>query len=271
MLPRSVILVALGGLPLLCLPACFETRGSAWMQEPLAPDDPPRSPQSAAQAPSPHRPRPAAPAPSAAATGDSEPADSRASSGRLVGVFRNTYYSFPDEQEYSGEQTTIFDAACKPIASVPKAFHDKLCVQGSGRLADMRTVSFARRGCDCAAVCPRSSQKICYEALDRSRFPWGRGATGGPITPFHTIAVDSSVIPLGTHVFIPAFAGVSTPDGRTHDGCFVAEDRGLKVVGQSVDVFTGSESATAQWNRQVATGVGVEIYVQDPRCSASTP
>ncbi len=270
---RSATTVALL-LTTACLPACFETRGSAWMREPLLPDDPPssESPAHAAAARSPSTPA-ATPPPRptlASADDDAQVAASARSTGRLLGIFHNTYYSFPDEAEYSGEKTTIFDARCKPIASVPKAFHDRLCVQGSGRLADHRTVSFAKRGCDCAAVCPRSSQKICYEALDPARFPWGRGATGAPITPFRTIAVDTSVIPLGTHVFIPAFVGIPIPGGGIHDGCFVAQDRGLKVVGQSIDVYTGSESATAAWNQQVGTGTGLEVYVEDQRCGAST-
>jgi 3D (Asp-Asp-Asp) domain-containing protein len=189
--------------------------------------------------------------------------------GRLLGEFRNTYYSFPNEAEYSGAKTTVFDASCKPIAEVPTTFHDMLCVQGSGRLASQRTVSFAKRNCECAALCPRSGQKICYEALDPARFPWGRGAMGKPITPFRTIAVDDKVIPLGTAVFIPAYVAQPLPDGRVHDGCFRAEDRGLKVVGHSVDVFTGGEADTHSWNQLVPTGQGVEIYAEHPRCDAT--
>lgn len=188
--------------------------------------------------------------------------------GRSLGVFHNTYYSFPNEAEYDGAKTTIFDATCKPIAEVPKAFHDKLCVQGSGRLASNRTVSFAKRNCECAALCPRSGQKICYEALDPAAFPWGRGATGKAITPFRTIAVDSKVIALGTPVFIPAYTSQPMPDGSVHDGCFLAEDRGLKVVGHRVDVFTGGEAATHDWNQRVPTAQGVEIFMGHPRCDA---
>jgi 3D (Asp-Asp-Asp) domain-containing protein len=273
---RSPVVVPLGVLFVLlatCSSACFETRGTAWMQEPLAPDDHPPPEVSDPASPAPtaqHARRRTRPAPEPLRADDdrTESEDVR-SAGRLLGVFHNTYYSFPDQSDYAkGDDVTIFDAACKPIATVPREFHDKLCVQGSGRLADRRTVSFAKRGCDCAAVCPRSAQKICYEALDPARFPWGRGATGGPITPFRTIAVDSSIVPLGTPVFIPAFVGLAIPGGGLHDGCFVAQDRGLRVVGRSVDVYTGSESATAAWNRLVGTGTGVELYVDDPRCAA---
>ncbi len=256
------------------LPSCVETSGSAWMREPLtAEDDPPpmvtepRSKGSGTRkdtrtqtigAPEERRER-----------ADGEPGSSGARvAGRLIGVFRNTYYSFPNEAEYSGAKATVFDASCKPIAEVPKAFHDKLCVQGSGRLASARTVSFAKRDCACASVCPRSGQKICYEALSPTQFPFGRGALGKPITPFRTIAVDDKVIPLGTAVFIPAYVSQPMPDGTLHDGCFRAEDRGLKVVGHSVDVFTGGEADTQEWNQLVPTGQGVEIYADHPHCDA---
>ena len=189
-------------------------------------------------------------------------------SGRSVGVFRNTYYSFPSEADYDGAKTTVFDANCDPIADVPQTFHDAVCVQGSGRLASAQTISFAKRDCACASVCPRSDQRICYEALSRSHFPWGRGALGRPITPFRTVAVDDSVIPLNTVVFVPAYVGLPVSDGTVHDGCFVAEDRGSGVVGQSVDVFVGSEADLQTWNRLVPTGSGVEVFVDADRCDA---
>ena len=95
-------------------------------------------------------------------------------------------------------------------ASVPRSS----LRQGSGRLETGATVSFAKRGCGCAAVCPRTSQQICFERLDPARFPHGRGATGHAITPLRSIAVDSSVIPLGTAVHIPELVGLPESTGR---------------------------------------------------------
>lgn len=180
-------------------------------------------------------------------------------------LFRNTYYDFPAEGT-GAKDATIYDASCKAIAAVPRDFHDRVCVQGSGRLASGRTVSFAKRGCECADICPRTGHKICFEALDPQKFPHGRGATGKPITPLRTIAVDSSVIPLGTPVYIAEFAGLPRPDGTKHDGCFLAEDRGVRVIGRQIDVFTGDPSVTAQWNKLVPSNRGVRVSPNDPRC-----
>jgi 3D (Asp-Asp-Asp) domain-containing protein len=181
--------------------------------------------------------------------------------------FRNTYYDFPKE-DAGTKDAAIFDATCKLISNVTRDFHDRLCVQGSGRLSTGETVSFAKRNCDCAELCPRTSQKICFERLDPARYPTGRGALGTPITPLRSVAVDSSVIPLGTIIFLPEFKGLDLPGGGRHDGCFVAEDRGLKVVGRQVDIFTGDPSITTQVNAKVPSNKGVRVYPNDPRCRA---
>lgn len=183
-------------------------------------------------------------------------------------VYRNTYYDFPREGA-GAKEATIFDATCAPIAKVTADFHDRVCVQGSGRIASGETVSFAKRDCACAAVCPRTGQKLCYERLDPARFPSGRGATGRAITPLRTVAVDSTVIPLGTRLHIAEFAGLPRPDGSLHDGCFIAEDRGLKVVGKQIDVFTGDPTITARWNTLVPSNTGVHVRQNDPRCAAA--
>ncbi|MFO0757257.1 MAG: 3D domain-containing protein [Byssovorax sp.] len=180
-------------------------------------------------------------------------------------LFRNTYYDFPAEGG-GAKDATVFDASCAPIAKVTSDFHDRVCVQGSGRLASGVTVSFAKRGCACAATCPRTGQQICYERLDPARFPHGRGALGKPITPLRTVAVDSKVIPLGTPIFVPEYVGLPRPDGTKHDGCFLAEDRGLKVTGRQIDVFTGDPALTREWNALVPSNRGVHVAMNDPRC-----
>jgi 3D (Asp-Asp-Asp) domain-containing protein len=180
-------------------------------------------------------------------------------------LFRNTYYDFP--REGAGRKTaTIFDASCAEIAKVTQDFHDRVCVQGSGRIESGATVSFAKRDCACAAACPRTGQKLCFDRLDAARYPHGRGATGRAITPLRTVAVDSAVIPLGTPLFVPEFVGLPRVDGTPHDGCFVAEDRGLKVVGRQIDVFTGDPALTARYNALVPSNRGVHVRINDARC-----
>jgi 3D (Asp-Asp-Asp) domain-containing protein len=195
-----------------------------------------------------------------------------AASGTGLGTFRNTYYNFPNERNYRGAKVSLFDARCRTIARVPIAFHDTLCVQGSGSLASGTTVSFARRNCSCARTCPRTGQQICFDRLDRGKFPWGRGAAGTAIVPLHSVAVDVSVIPLGTSLFIPEYVGMPSEvgGGPTHDGCFVAEDRGIHVLGQHVDIFTGDVAVTRLWDGRVPTNQGVHVFVGSPSCAPAT-
>ena len=99
-----------------------------------------------------------------------------------------------------------------------------------------------------------------------SRHPSESGATGRAITPLRTVAVDTTVIPLGTPIFVQEFRGLPRPDGTPHDGCFLAEDRGLKVRGRQIDVFTGDPALTARWNALMPSNHGVHVNQNDPRC-----
>jgi 3D (Asp-Asp-Asp) domain-containing protein len=192
--------------------------------------------------------------------------------GKKVGTFRNTYYDFPSELDFEGANVDVKSQACETLASVKRGFFEAVCVQGSGTLRQGATVSFARRDCDCAEICPRTGQKICFDLLDPKQFPWGRGATGKAITPLLTVAVDSEVIPLGTGIYVPEYDGLPRdPEERTlHDGCFVAQDRGLKVKGQHLDIFTGHRSMTALWNRLVPSNRGVTVVLDTQRCARAT-
>jgi 3D (Asp-Asp-Asp) domain-containing protein len=193
--------------------------------------------------------------------------------GRSLGTFRNTYYDFPSELDFEGTDVELKNAECKTIASVRRGFFEAVCVQGSGTLRQGTTVSFNKRDCACAEVCPRTNQKICFDALEPKEYPWGRGATGKPITPLLTVAVDIDVIPLGTPIYVPEYDGAPRdPEERTqHDGCFIAQDRGLKVKGQHIDVFTGHRAMTQLWNRLIPSNKGVTVILDSPRCARANP
>jgi 3D (Asp-Asp-Asp) domain-containing protein len=189
--------------------------------------------------------------------------------GRSLGAFRNTYYDFPSEADFDGPPTALKNPSCETIAHVPRGFFESVCVQGSGTLKAGATVSFSKRDCECAEVCPRTNQKICFDELDARAFPWGRGATGKPITPLVSVAVDSNIVPLGTAIYVPELDGLPRDLARSslHDGCFLAEDRGIRVKGKHIDVFTGHTSITSLWNQLVPSNRGVSVVVGSPRCA----
>lgn len=252
---RCLVRAAFPLVSLTSLGACIETRGTAWMAQPLSPD-PAATPATTVgprASASPPRPKPGPAA--VGSSGEPRP-------------FKLTYYDFPAEADHAGAagRAQVMDASCKLIADVPKSFHDTLCVQGSGKLARGQTVSFAKRDCACAAECPRTGAHICFEALDPQKFPWGRGAGGNAIRPLRTVAADGELLPLGTAVYIPVFDGVSLPDGTTHDGCFVVQDRGSKVKGEHLDVFTGDKQGTARFREVVPKDGIADVIVQGDRC-----
>lgn len=228
------------------------------MAQPLSPDPVPGGPGPATVGP-----------PRTAASSGSAPRGTHAigAGGEEPQPFKLTYYDFPAEGDYpSPARARVMSASCQVIAEVPKAFHDTLCVQGSGRLARGQTVSFAKRDCACAAECPRTGSKICFEALSPTEFPWGRGAAGTAIAPLRTVAADPALLPLGTVVYLSVFDGVALPDGSTHDGCFRVLDRGSRVKGAHLDVFTGDKEGTARFREVVPKDGMADVVVAPARC-----
>jgi len=266
------------GLPLFLFGLCgCTTAGSAWMAQPLPGDEesfhaPRISGGRSASVPAP-QPRtrsidddPTSPLEAAARAAPAK------IEGRVLGTFRNTYYDFPSEADFTGNNVSLKDGRCKTIREVPRGFFEALCVQGSGTLKSGATVSFSKRDCECAELCPRTGQKICFDELEARRFPWGRGATGTAITPLLSVAVDSEVIALNTPIYIPEYDGLPRDGSQAafHDGCFIAQDRGLRVKGKHVDVFTGHESVTKLWNQLVPSNKGVTVVLDSPRCARAS-
>jgi 3D (Asp-Asp-Asp) domain-containing protein len=235
--------------------------------EPTTTDSPITAPGNA----SPAAPTPApAPAPATGKPGMSS--NAAEGGGRVLGKFRNTYYDFPSESDFSGETVALKNGSCKTIKDVARAFYEAVCVQGSGTLSSGSTVSFSKRDCACAPLCPRTDQHICFDELDAKSFPWGRGATGRAITPLLSVAVDTDLVPLDTPIYIPEYDGVPRDPARNalHDGCFIAQDRGVRVKGEHIDVFTGHHELTTLWNNLVPSNRGVTIVLDSPRCARAS-
>lgn len=88
-------------------------------------------------------------------------------------------------------------------------------------------------------------------ATRRARFmavnhPLGCGVRSIPLMPFRTIAVDPSIVPLESVIFVPELRGIEFKyDGRTfaHDGYLFAGDRGGAIRGRHIDVFMATGAA----------------------------
>lgn len=104
---------------------------------------------------------------------------------------------------------------------------------------------------DCTQVLPlRGDALLHIKGIERSRFAEATGSLGDDVrghapVPYRTIAVDRSLIPFGSVVFIPAARGTTLhlPDGSVayHDGFFIAQDTGGRIRGAHIDVFCGEQ------------------------------
>ncbi len=54
-----------------------------------------------------------------------------------------------------------------------------------------------------------------------------------------TVAIDKSLIPRRTILFIRETVGLPMPDGSSHDGYWYASDVGGAVKGERIDLYTG--------------------------------
>lgn len=71
---------------------------------------------------------------------------------------------------------------------------------------------------------------------------WGRGASGMALGPgVKAIAVDPSVIPLGTRVYVPGY------------GEAIAADTGTAIKGNIIDVFMSRYADSLAWGRKTIT------------------
>lgn len=67
---------------------------------------------------------------------------------------------------------------------------------------------------------------------------------GCKVVAMRTAAVDKTLIPKGTILFIKETVGLKMPDGSAHDGYWYASDTGGAIKGQRIDLFTGFSTAS---------------------------
>lgn len=140
-------------------------------------------------------------------------------------------------------------------------FAQQLRIQGSGILRGGQLVQYLGP-CD-----KPDANRVCFRVryLDQRRYPLSVGAAGTRLEAFRSVAVDSRHIPLGSSMYIPTLGRILREKGYAHDGCFVAQDRGGRIVGARIDLFVG-------WPRWFYTRLGkrlpqyVRLYTKHPSC-----
>ena len=67
---------------------------------------------------------------------------------------------------------------------------------------------------------------------------------GCRVVPMRTIAVDKTIIPRRTVIFIKETVGLKMPDGKPHDGYWYASDVGGAIKGERIDLYTGKGASS---------------------------
>lgn len=99
----------------------------------------------------------------------------------------------------------------------------------------------------------------CYELMVESTAYWhldpvdasgtGLAFDGRPAIPFKTVAVDPSVIPIGSNVYVPDI------------GWCYAHDTGSAIKGARLDVAMDSRESAYKWGRR---NILVKVYPPEP-------
>jgi 3D (Asp-Asp-Asp) domain-containing protein len=68
---------------------------------------------------------------------------------------------------------------------------------------------------------------------------------GCKVVAMRTVAVDKTLIPRRSVLFIKETVGMKMPDGTRHDGYWYASDTGGAIKGQRIDLYTGQGARSA--------------------------
>lgn len=147
-----------------------------------------------------------------------------------LGEFVPSFYQIVDESDTVFDADTgtrvIRDRTADILARVNSEFYNRLMIEGCGKLCDGRIVTYDTRIAD----------EIRFKVTEA---PFGEGYASVPLIPYRTVAVDPTVIELGSILYIPSAVGVQLEDGSEHDGVFIAEDIGSAIGGNRIDFFVG--------------------------------
>ena len=154
----------------------------------------------------------------------------------VVHQLRNTWYYLVLESEFAGQpkDDVILNRKGEELARVSQAFRKAVDIEGSGVLDDGRVINFA-------AVVDR----VIRYRVTTHRFGDGVGTCA--LVPFHSVAVDPRVVPLGTTIRIAETVGMRLPGGVRHNGIWKAVDVGGAIKRDRIDLFVGPGYSSGEY------------------------
>jgi 3D (Asp-Asp-Asp) domain-containing protein len=178
--------------------------------------------------------------------------------GKKIGLWATHYHVYTARSNQSG--VPFKDKSGKALSDgVSPRDWCLSAVQGTVQVSaegSVRTLNYVGVGSqlhvDCAEVLKIDpTKKPWISSTGKSYFApaigqFGDGVENYKLVPYRTVAVDKSVIPYGTAIFIPKARGLEfkLPSGATlkHDGYFLAADKGGAIKGNHIDIFCGTSA-----------------------------
>jgi 3D (Asp-Asp-Asp) domain-containing protein len=174
-----------------------------------------------------------------------------------VGKLRPSFYwAVIEKPDGLPRDQDVLDMEGNVLAKVSAPFMKRLKMEGTGRLMDGRVVNFKDRVKKSDGTL-EIRWRICGPEA-----PYGFGLGDIPLVPFRSVAVDPTVIPIGSKIFIPAAKGAVLPNGDVHDGVFTAVDIGDMIKDKKIDIFTSfGDQSKVFTDAGMETGRIVDVYL----------
>ncbi len=177
---------------------------------------------------------------------------------KLLGRFAPTFYRILDENapEWMGGERSVplLTTNGEIVARVTAEFKRQLDIEGSAHFHDGRVVNLHQK------------MEGGWRYVVAVNAPFGLGVEDYKLVPYRTLAVDPTVIRVGSVLYMPALDSVRLPNGEIHDGFMFAHDEGQSIKGNRIDVFVGFESDvdnTLTRSGRIPDMEPTEIYLVD--------
>lgn len=150
-----------------------------------------------------------------------------------LGLFRPSFYWIAlEKKDNLPKNVNLLDINGEILSQVSDSYYAELRMEGTGLLLSGKLVNYKAR-----ITKPDGSTEIRWRWCGPEA-PYGYGYEDIPLIPFRSAAVDPTVIPIGSKLYIPVAKGAVLPDGTVHDGYFHAIDVGSAIIDRKIDIFT---------------------------------
>lgn len=93
----------------------------------------------------------------------------------------------------------------------------------------------------------------------------GIGVKDDPLVPYVSVAIDPTVIAIGSRLYVRELDGTTLPGGGTSDGCVVAADVGGRIKGNKLDWFVGQRASYQELDARIQL-THVTVHAGGERC-----